>query len=154
MNEGDINTLWLFFGYIGTTWGTASYCTMPQTQFQQVIAWQVQLDQRYEGYYLEAITEYGALLEQYGNPQAALQALFQENQLQNPKHQNVANYVLLEFMRWNVAFGGFRAFNYENYNGWMSGGSYLNVPPPYRALPMVQPESVDSSGYGEENSNA
>lgn len=153
MNEDDINILWLSFLYIGTNWGTASFCTMPQSQFQQVIAWQVQRDVNYQGYYLAAIAEYNALLEQYGNPQAALEVLFQENQLPAPKLPDVANYVLLEFMRWNVAFGGFRAFNYENYNGWMGGGSFLNQPPPYRALPVTQPRSADDPGRGEGGSH-
>lgn len=137
MREVDLNILWLMFGYIGTNWGTASSCTLSQSQFEQVIAQQVQRDQQYQGYYLSAIDAYVALLEQYGDPQAALKALFTENQLPTPRLPEVANYVLLEFMRWNVAFGGFRAFNYENYIGWMGGDSFLSKPPPYRALPKL-----------------
>ena len=96
----------------------------------------MQRDPNYAAYYAQATLEYSALLNQFGgNTQLALQALFSENQLPNPKLPNVANFVLLEFMRWNVAFGGFQTFNYANYNGWMVGGSYLKVPPPYRALP-------------------
>jgi hypothetical protein len=135
VEAADTATLWTIFGYIGQNWGTAQTCNMPQAQFNQVIAWQVARDPAYSGYYAEAVTEYQALYAKYGP--AALAVLYQENQLSNPKLPQVANFVLLEFMRWNVAFGGFRSFQYENYNGWMGGGSYLNRPPPYRALPMV-----------------
>lgn len=135
MSDIDADVLWLMFGYIGTTWGTAPFCDMPQSQFQQAISGQVQRDRQYAGYYRAAVAEYRALLHQYGSRETARRALFQDNQLPKPKLPDVASYVLLEFMRWNVAFGGFRAFNYENYNGWMGGGSFLKTPPPYRAVP-------------------
>jgi hypothetical protein len=144
MIDTSINCLWLIFGYIGTNWETASFCTMPEGQFREVILWQVQRDPCYGEYYTQAVAEYQVLLQQYGDQQLALQALFTENQLPSPKLPDVANYVLLEFMRWNVAFGGFRAFNYENYNGWMGGGSFLSKPPPYRALPMGPPTATGS----------
>lgn len=135
MEQFGNDPLWLMFGYIGQNWDNAQYCDMSENQFYLAVNWQVGRDPAYNGYYTAAIAEYNALLAQFGNPQQALSALFQENQLPNPKLPDVANYVLLEFMRWQVAFGGFRAFSYMNYNGWMGGGSYLNVPPPYRALP-------------------
>ncbi|WP_441288212.1 hypothetical protein ACSRUE_40470 [Sorangium sp. KYC3313] len=155
MSEVDINILWLIFGHIGTSWGTAPFCTMPQSQFQQAITWQVQRDLNYAASYLKTTTEYRVLLERYGNPQAALDVLFKENQVPVDKQPNndVAK-VLLELMRWNVAFGGFRAFNYENYYGWMGGGSFLNKPPPYRALPMSSPRGVDVPGSGKGGSHA
>ena len=154
MSEVDTDILWKIFSYIGVHWRTMSSCTMPESQFQEVIRWQIQLDSKYQGYYLEAITEYKKLLKQHdGDSQAALQALFEENRLPTPpatspepKHPHIADFVLLEFMRWNVAFGGFRTFGYENYNGWMGGGSFLSQPPPYRALP----NDVDMKGASHE----
>jgi len=138
MSDVDTATLWLIFGQIGEQWNNGQYCDMPQAQFAEAIARQVGLDPSYIGYYNAAVSEYQTLLEQCGgNQQQALQILFQQNQVPIPPSPNVsdiANYVLLEFMRWQVAFGGFRAFGYENYNGWMGGGSFLQVPPPYRAL--------------------
>ena len=132
----DLATLWLMFGYIGTNWGTTNTCEMPQAQFDLAVNLQVQRDPNYGLYYAQATTEYWVLYNLYGNTQLALEELFIQNQLPNPNLPNVANYVLLEFMRWNVAFSGFQTFNYANYNGWMGGGSYLTVPPPYRALPV------------------
>lgn len=134
MADVDTATLWLIFLQIGTQWENSQYCDMSQSQFANVIEWQIGLDAGYATYYNEAVAEYQALVAQYG-PERALEVLFEENQLPAPKFPDIANYVLLEFMRWQVAFGGFRAFGYENYNGWMGGGSYLKVPPPYRALP-------------------
>ncbi|KWC36269.1 hypothetical protein WL51_19330 [Burkholderia ubonensis] len=146
MNDDQINVLWAVFGYIGENWGTASTCTMPQAQFQQVLQWQIQRDPAYKNDYLATVTEYQLLLRQYGSPAAALARLFAENELPDPKLPDVANHVLLEFMRWNVAFGGFKTFGYENYNGWMGGGSYLTQPPPYRALPGEHVVSGPTAG--------
>lgn len=139
MDKEAVDVLWQIFGYIGTNWGTADSCKMPQTQFDQALAWQVARDSNYQGYYQQTVAEYSALLAKYGSSQQAIQVLLQENQLPSPKLPDVANYVLLELMRWNAAFGGFSSFGYQNYNGWMGGGSFLNVPPPYRALPDSQP---------------
>lgn len=146
-HEADDATLWIIFSFIGQNWGTAQTCEMPRSQFDQVIQWQIQRDPSYWGYYAQAIAEYRALYARYG--QAATAYLYRENQLPNPKLPDVANYVLLEFMRWNVAFGGFRTFQYENYNGWMGGGSYLTKPPPYRALPML-PQAGEGKRGGHE----
>jgi len=134
MEQYGSDPLWAMFGYIGLNWRNAQECDMSESQFYEAVNWQVGLDPAYNGYYAAAIGEYNYLLAKFGDPQQALRVLFQENQLPNPKLPAVANHVLLEFMRWQVAFGGFRAFSYMNYNGWMGGGSYLNVPPPYRAL--------------------
>lgn len=134
MTDEEFDTLWAMFGYIGSNWNTSHTCNMPRPQFQQAVLWQTQRDPAYNGYYMQAIAEYQRLFREYG-PEAAMTILFRENTLLNPKLPDVANYVLLQFMRWNVAFGGFRTFGYENYNGWMGGGSFLNQPPPYRALP-------------------
>lgn len=136
MNDDQIDVLWAVFGYIGQNWGTSADCAMPQTQFQQVLQWQMQRDPAYQGYYQQAVAEYQQLLEQYGSPPPAMAALLAENRYHPTNPSNVANFVLLEFMRWNIAFGGFKAFGYENYNGWMGGGSFLQQPPPYRALPV------------------
>jgi len=133
MSGVDTDTLWLIFLHIGIQWNNSQYCAMPQSQFVQAVEWQVGLNPDYADYYNATVAEYWRLVGQYG-PEQGMQALFQENQLPNPKYPNIANFVLLEFMRWQVAFGGFRAFAYENYCGWMGGGSYLQVPPPYRAL--------------------
>lgn len=136
MCQSDSDVLWLIFQQIGILWGNAGSSDMPQAQFDQVVAQQGQLNPAYEGYYTDTIALYQELLQVYGgNQQQALTQLFLQNQLPQPAQPDVANFVLLEFMRWQVAFGGFRAFGYENYNGWMGGGSFLQVPPPYRALP-------------------
>ena len=145
MNVDQFATLWAIFGYIGQKWGTTTTCTMPQTQFQQVLQWQMERDPAYLAYYIECLAEYNALVQQFGAP-AAMAMLFAENQLPSPKLPNVANHVLLEFMRWNVAFGGFQTFGYQNYNGWMGGGSYLSKPPPYRALPSTSPVKGPATG--------
>ena len=133
MSDIDTDSLWQIFQFIGVNWGISANCDMPQTQFVEAVNWQTGRDPNYALYYNEAVAELQTLLEKYP-PNQALQILLQENQLPNPKLPDVANYVLLEFMRWQVAFGGFRSFAYENYNGWMGGGSFLQVPPPYRAL--------------------
>jgi hypothetical protein len=130
----DAATLWQIFQCIGATWGTTSACDMNQAQFTDVVNWQAQRDPAYATYYTAAVAELSRL-ETMFPPGEALSILLSENQLPNPNLPDVANYVLLEFMRWNVAFGGFQLFNYANYAGWMGGGSFLTLPPPYRTLP-------------------
>lgn len=128
--------LWAIFSYIGTHWQNTKQCDMPEAQFQKAIDWQVELEPSYAVYYAAAVAEYTRLLQETGDPQAALSILFSENTSDDPKLPDVQKYVLGEFMRWQVAFGGFRAFGppYENYSGWMGGGSFEANPPPYRAL--------------------
>lgn len=134
MTQVDAATLWQIFQFVGLNWGTTKACDMTQAQFTDVINWQVQRDPAYATYYAAAVAEYQRL-ETMFPPAEAMSVLYAENQLPNPSVPDVATYVLLEFMRWNVAFGGFQVFNYANYAGWMGGGSFLTVPPPYRALP-------------------
>lgn len=134
LNDTQTDVLWSIFVYIGENWGTAANCSMPQAQFHQALQWQLQRDSAYLGYYQQTIAEYQRLLAQYGSPPPALAALLAENRYQSSNPSNIANFVLLEFMRWNIAFGGFRTFGFVNYNGWMGGGSFLQTPPPYRAL--------------------
>lgn len=136
MSAPDLDTeaLWAIFDFIGTNWDNAGFCAMTQAQFVEVVNWQAQRDPQYAGYYATAVSEYQELLAQYGgDQQEALTALYAQNQApySNPA---VGQCVLLEFMRWQVAFGGFKSFGYMNYTGWMGGGSFLTVPPPYRAL--------------------
>lgn len=134
MSKIDTDALWRIFEFIGTNWGISEICDMPRTQFVQAVDWQVERDPTYAAYYSEAVAELNDLERRYPAPAQALQVLFRENRLPEPKLPNVANHVLLEFMRWQIAFGGFRSFDYKNYAGWMGGGSFLSVPPPYRAL--------------------
>ncbi|TLP55504.1 hypothetical protein FEE96_22570 [Parasedimentitalea maritima] len=134
-SQNDFKTiLWLVFQHIGQQWGNAAEADMPEVQFNQVIDWQVELDPNYALYYAETISEYTKLLQQTGSSDAALKILFAENQKDAPKLPNVANFVLKEFMIWQVAFGGFRAFGppYQNYTGWMGGGNFNDIPTPYR----------------------
>ncbi|WP_411380050.1 hypothetical protein [Pseudomonas sp. MPB26] len=145
MDQDQINVLWSLFGFIGQRWGTAADCQMPQQQFQQALQWQMQRDPSYLGYYRQTIAEYKVLLQQYHQPTLALAALIDQNPYAPSNPSAVANYVLLEFMRWNIAFGGFKTFGYMNYNGWMGGGSFLNQPPPYRAL-SIQLQSQPAGG--------
>lgn len=131
----DVDTLWIIFEFIGDNWGNAHLSKMSKTQFSRVLIWQVELNSAYDNYYREAVSRFQELLlENGGDKHQALKVLYSENQLPNAA-SNIGQFVLLEFMRWQLAFGGFRLYGYENYVGWMEGGSYLNSPPPYRALP-------------------
>jgi len=129
--------LWAIFQYIGVAWGNAGQCDMPEDQFQSVIDWQVGLDPCYGVYYAAAVAEYSRLFQVTGSEPAALARLFAENATDPPKLPDVQKYVLAELMKWQVAFGGFRAFGppYVNYSGWMGNGTFNQSPPPYRALP-------------------
>ncbi|OWY61943.1 hypothetical protein B7486_61070 [cyanobacterium TDX16] len=129
----DTATLWTIFGFIGTNWGNAAECDMDEAQFTKAVGWQVQVDPTQGDAYAQAVTSYQALLAAHGgDEQAALTQLYGQNQ--TGSGTPIAG-VLLGFMRWQVAFGGFRTFGYTNYTGWMGGGSFLSEPPPYRALP-------------------
>lgn len=135
MNNPDVATLWLIFGHIGKTWQNEQYCDMSLSQFRQAVSQQVRLKPAYLDYYSLAAAQYQLLCEESGGDQeVALKRLFAENTLPSPKFPPIAQFVLLEFMRWQVAFGAFRAFDYQNYSGWMGGGSFLQMPPPYRAI--------------------
>ncbi|ETW97597.1 MAG: hypothetical protein ETSY1_21980 [Candidatus Entotheonella factor] len=124
--------LWTVFGYIDSHWDVNT--EMSKTRFEQALASQVGLDPVYQLRYDETAAAYQAELEQHGNIEAALEALYSKNTAPKPAQPDVAQ-VLGEFMKWNVAFGGFRSFGYMNYPGWTGNGSFLNDPPPYRALP-------------------
>ncbi len=128
--------LWQIFQYIGVIWGNSAESGLEQFQFQRAVTWQVELDPNYATYYAEAVAEYTRLLQETGSVDTAMRTLFAENQADDPKLPDVAQYVLKEFLTWQIAYGGFRAFGppYQNYTGWMGGGSFNDVPPPYRAI--------------------
>ena len=131
--------LWEIFLFIRTNWQSTDDVNFDQ--FESIVNYKTSLDSDYLGYYQQAVTEYENLYQQTGDKQMALGILYQQNQCvdaggdstcSSAKLPEVAKYVLWEFMQMNVAFGGFRDFGYENYQGWMGGGSYEQVPPPYR----------------------
>lgn len=129
-NKVDCDTLWEIFTFIRTKWQNTDGVDVKQ--FQMIINDRINLIPAYGDYYQESIAEYQRLIDQYGDKNRALDALFTENELPDPKLPNIANYVLAEFMRMQTAFGGFKKYGYENFSGWMGGGSYSQSPPPYR----------------------
>ena len=123
--------LWTIFAYVATRWQAPS--DMTKDQLELAVNGQTQLEPNYAGWVSETLARYRALLESTGSEDAALAALYAGNQQPEPESQGIAT-VLANFMSWSVAFGGFRSFGYENYPGWMGGGSFEQRPPPYRAL--------------------
>ena len=135
MMNPDVATLWAIFGHIGSKWQNADYCDMSLEQFSHAITQQVELKPVYLGHYNFTTAHFKTLCEEEGgNQELAMDRLFTENRLPSPRYPQIAQFVLVEFMRWQVAFGGFRAFDYQNYSGWIGGGSFLKMPPPYRAI--------------------
>ena len=130
MDSEATQILWDIFAFIRSNWNSSD--DMSQDQFNLMIKYKVGLNGNYLQYYTAAIDEYNKLFNQTGNKQKALTLLYRENILPKPALPDVANYVLGEFMTMHVAFGGFKAVGYENYRGWMGGGSFEQVPPPYR----------------------
>lgn len=129
-------SLWVIFSYITANWKTD--CDMPQAQFNQALKWQVGLDKAYSAYYGATVTAFALQLKRHkGDVNAALKALYSDNEQPNPAEPDVAK-VLGEFMQWNAAFGGFRAFGYQNYPGWMGNGNFEKEPPPYRVAPEAE----------------
>ena len=136
-SQKDFQTiLWSIFQYIGVIWGNTAQSGMEEFQFNRVIDWQVAIDPNYATYYAATVAEYTRLLQSSGSVDVAIRTLFSENQAPNPKVANVEQYVLKEFLIWQIAYGGFSAFGppYENYTGWMGGGNFNDVPTPYRAI--------------------
>ena len=52
---------------------------MPSDQFAEVINRQVGLDPDYANYYADAVSQYQVLLQKYGQPGPAIDALFAQN---------------------------------------------------------------------------
>lgn len=128
----DLETLWIIYTYIRQRWQAED--GMSEAQLKLIVDGKIRLYPDYAGYYAAAVTEYRRLLAQTGDRNRALDILYTENQLPNPKLPDVATRVLGEFMTYHVAFGGFRTYGFENFPGWMGGGSYQQVPPPYRTV--------------------
>ncbi|QQO55799.1 MAG: hypothetical protein N838_23060 [Thiohalocapsa sp. PB-PSB1] len=126
----DTNTLYKIFTFIRSQWGTSD--GVSEDQFELIVGYKANSDPAYAFYYTVAVATYEALLKKLGNEEAALTALYQENQQPDPANQDIAQYVLGEFLTMNIAFGGFSLFGYENFRGWMGGGSFEDTPPPYR----------------------
>ena len=130
MNTETTQILWDIFMFIRKNWSSSD--DMNQDQFNRVLKYKVEINSAYNDYYQAAVNEYNMLLDQTGAKEKALLLLFQNNVFPNPKLPDVANFVLSQFMIMHVAFGGFKTLGYENYRGWMGGGSFELKPPPYR----------------------
>jgi hypothetical protein len=132
MYEPKTQELWEIFSFISKKWQSQDGVSLDQ--FELIINYKVTLNSVYTTYYQNTVLEFQKLLNQFGNKEKALVQLFRENQMPTPKLPDVAKYVLNEFMTMHVAFGGFKVLGYQNYRGWMGGGTYQQTPPPYRVV--------------------
>ena len=131
MESPELDRLWEIYTYIRKHWQAED--GMSTAQLKLIVDGKIAIDPAYAGYYDSAVAEYEALTAQHGSRDKALAALYSENETPNPKLPEVAQYVLGEFMTFHVAFGGFKAYGFENFPGWMGAGPYTQTPPPYRA---------------------
>jgi len=116
--DDELDDLFRMFRYISETWDNR--CTIDtRAAFRAIVDLKTGRPPSYLAEYRAAIARFRAARDQSGEP-AALEAVFFEDDDLHLRH-----HVIAELLRLQVASGGFRAFGYNNYQGYM-GGSFAD----------------------------
>ncbi len=136
LDDEEMQDIWTIFSFIGQQWDNGNVCILNTEQkFKPIIDQKTSQVPSYLTEYRNAIQQFRTLQNEYGE-QEALQILF----LETPSSSSIRIYVLHEFLKLQIANGGFRGFNssYLNYLGWMKGGIFSDPEhPAYRGLDYI-----------------
>jgi hypothetical protein len=129
LSENQLTQLWEIFDHIGTAWQSREFCTIQSRQQLEPI---LTLKTERSPSYLTEYREAAQLLEesrQRRDPQQALHHLYFE---QSDEH--LKRFVIAEFLRLHLAYGGFRFLPYRNALGFAGGSFNQDDTLPYRDL--------------------
>jgi hypothetical protein len=129
LSESQLTQLWEIFDYIGNAWETRELCKIHSLhKFEPIIDLKTTQSPSYLTEYQHSLEIFRQIREDL-DPQQALHHLYFEH-----SDEHLKRFVIYEFLRLHIAYGGFRFLPYRNVVGFM-GGSFSNDDYlPYRGL--------------------
>lgn len=133
-----LESLWELFVAIGRFWRNVDDPAPMRSNFEVFVQNRIRFSPMYLAIYLSAVKVIDELKEELGE-EAAYEYLFTNAQANESPPvsalQWTRQYVSNEFVAWQLALGGFKAFGAENYdNGYFGGPNIPGRPAPYRTL--------------------
>ena len=128
LQDEQKDALWSIFDHIGERWQNAAFNEVARTEFDRILDLKTSRTESYLGEYVSAVNLLGASASRTGDAGSAVGELFEDAGADGSPQRHAHTYVVSEFIRLQVAFGGFRKWGYVNYGGY-AGGSFRN---PYR----------------------
>ncbi len=126
----EVRDLWKIFELIGSTWDNRKLTTIESRQeLKRILDLKTGSAPSYLTEYREGVRIFRSLRQQFGQPEALRRILFEE------PDARLRQYVVVEFLKLQVASGGFLRFGgYRNYPGYPGGP--FNDPSrlPYRPI--------------------
>ncbi|HEV8579123.1 MAG TPA: hypothetical protein VGX68_08570 [Thermoanaerobaculia bacterium] len=113
----EVRDLWRIFEFIGSTWDNGKLTTIASRQdLKKILDLKTGAVPSYLTEYREAVRIFHSLRAQFGDKEALRRILFEE------PDARLRQFVVVEFLRLQVASGGFLRFGgYKNYPGYPGG---------------------------------
>ena len=129
LHESQLEQIWQIFDHIGQVWENRDFCTIQSLdQLEPIITLKTTRVPSYLTEYRAALTIFQQLREDL-DPQRALHRLYFES-----GDEHLRRYVIEEFLRLQIAHGGFRFLPYQNATGYAGGSFDDDGHLPYRSL--------------------
>jgi hypothetical protein len=129
LTNSQLGELWQIFDYIGEAWESREFCSIQEIkQLEAIITLKTTRIPSYFTEYLSAISIFKQLRKAL-DPQQALHHLYFED-----VDEHLKRFVVEEFLRLQIAYGGFRFLPYQNVVGFTGGSFRDDEQLPYRGL--------------------
>jgi hypothetical protein len=135
IREDVFEAMWQLFVQIGTFWKNMDHPAPYRSQLYTFMSNRIGLYPLYHDYYILAKEVMDQLVAERG-VEAAYACLFTDpGAMECPPRTALAvvrQYVSNEFVAWQLALGGFKAWGAKNYCGYIGGAFIPGQPAPYR----------------------
>ena len=133
----DFQQLWSIFNWIGRKWDDKEFCLVGEKELKSTLSLKTSSIPSYFTEYCEAAKILRCLTAEL-EEQKALEQLFfvpaDTTNFYSTRLGHIRQFVITEFIRYQVSQGAFRKFGYMNYRGY-AGGPYSDPARlPYRGL--------------------
>ncbi len=117
LRSDEVRDLWSLFAFIGATWDNGELSTIASRQdLERILDLKTGAAPSYLTEYREGVRTFRGLRSQHGEREALRRILFET------PDTRLRQFVVLEFLRLQVASGGFARFGgYRNYPGFQGG---------------------------------
>jgi len=137
LSDEVFESMWQIFVHIGKFWNNMDDPEPLKPMLYSFMVNRINLRPIYQQYYMSAKQVMDQLIATYGEDQAYEFLFTDADAAKSPPEtpiavtrQNVAN----EFIAWQLALGGFKAWGAINYCGYIGGGNVPGMPVPYRTF--------------------
>jgi hypothetical protein len=132
LSADEVESLWRIFVAIDQTWELEGVANVLRSQWHELLAARVASTPSYLGELKNAAAVVEELIAEH--PEGWREILFFETIITSDEHAltpllHAKFYVVNDFVRAQIALGGFASFGGRNYTGYMGGSRYHENPP-------------------------